>query len=33
MQQTYIDSSEPLKRYFTPLNQYLLQYRELKVEP
>jgi len=33
MQHTYIDSSEPLNRYFTPQNQYLLQYPERTVEP
>lgn len=29
----YIDSSEPLIRYFTPRNRYLIQYRERTVEP
>lgn len=33
MQHTYIDSSKPLKRYFTPQDQYLIQCRERAVEP
>jgi len=33
MQHTYIDSSEPLHCYITPLNQYLIQCREYTVEP
>lgn len=33
MQTIYIDSSEPLKRYFTPRSKYLIQYRERTVEP
>lgn len=33
MQQFYIEPSEPLNRYFTPLKQYSLQHRERTVEP
>jgi len=34
MQHIYIDSSEPLIRYLTPQEQYLLKLREpLTVEP